>query len=46
MSLYKTKIKLPVTEEISKKIITLPMHTNLTKENIEHIIKMVNSFKK
>jgi len=44
MSLYKTKIKLPVTEEISKKIITLPMHTNLTKENIEHIIKMVNSF--
>jgi dTDP-4-amino-4,6-dideoxygalactose transaminase len=44
MSIYKTKIKLPVTEQISKKIVTLPIHTNLNRKNIDYIIKMVNSF--
>jgi len=32
---------LPVTEEYAKKVISLPMHTELTEEQLEHITKMV-----
>ena len=46
MSLYKTKIKLPITEEISKKIVTLPTHPNLKKYEIDKIIKLANSISK
>ncbi len=44
MDLYKGKNNLPVTETISKQIVTLPMHNNLTGKNIEYIIKTINSF--
>ena len=43
LSFYKSKIKLPITEKIGKEIVTLPTHPNLTKENIEKIIKTVNN---
>ena len=46
MSLYKTKTKLPITEEISKKIVTLPTHPNLKKSEIDKIIKLANSIAK
>ena len=46
MSLYKTKTKLPITEEISKKIVTLPTHPNLKKSEIDKIIKLANSITK
>ena len=42
-SLYKSKIKLPITEKVGKEIVSLPTHPNLTKENIEKIIKTINN---
>lgn len=45
MSLYKNnKIKLPITEKIGEKIVTIPIHLNLTNSDIEKIIKSVNEF--
>jgi perosamine synthetase len=43
-SLYKSKIKLPMTEKIGKEIVTLPTHPNITKKDLEKIIKTVNQF--
>ena len=43
-TLYKSKIKLPITEKIGKEIVTLPTHPNITKKNLEKIIKTVNQF--
>ena len=44
MSYYGSKIHLPITEQVGKEIVTLPMHPNLSDENIDYIIKTVNSF--
>ena len=43
-SLYKSKIKLPITEKVGKEIVTLPTHPNITKKDLEQIIKAVNKF--
>ena len=43
-SLYKSKIKLPITEKIGHEIVTLPTHPNIQKKDLEKIIKMVNKF--
>jgi len=43
-SLYKSKIKLPITEKIGKEIVTLPTHPNITKKDLEKVIKTVNQF--
>ena len=43
-SLYKSKIKLPITEKIGREIVTLPTHPNIQKKDLEKIIKMVNKF--
>ena len=43
-SLYKSKIKLPITEKISKEIVTLPTHPNITKQDLKKVIKTVNEF--
>ena len=43
-SLYKSKIKLSMTEKIGKEIVTLPTHPNITKKDLEKIIKTVNQF--
>jgi dTDP-4-amino-4,6-dideoxygalactose transaminase len=42
--LYKSKIKLPITEKIGKEIVTLPTHPNIQEKDLEKIIKMVNKF--
>jgi perosamine synthetase len=42
-SFYKSKIKLPITEDVGKEIVTLPTHPNITEEDIEKIIKIVNN---
>ncbi len=42
-SYYRSKTKLPITEKVGKEIVSLPTHPNLTKENIEKIIKTVNN---
>jgi len=41
-SFYKSKIKLPITENVGKEIVTLPIHPNLTQNDVEKIIKEVN----
>ncbi len=33
---------LPITEKVMQEIVTLPMHTNLTDNDIDHIIKTAN----
>jgi len=38
------RCKLPVTEEISKRVLTLPMYPTLTKEEIEYIVKEMKRF--
>jgi len=36
--------KLPVTEEISTQVLTLPMYTTLTKEEIDYIVEEIKRF--
>jgi dTDP-4-amino-4,6-dideoxygalactose transaminase len=36
---YKLKTKLPVTDWSAKHVISLPIHPNVTKNNIEYIAK-------
>jgi len=44
MKLYHVKKKLPITEKVGKKIISLPIHPNLTKSDITKIIRLTNTF--
>ena len=44
MTLYKSSIKLPVTEEVGKHIVSLPIHPNLTENDVDKIIKLTNQF--
>ena len=44
MTYYKKKTSLPNTEQVGKDVVTLPMHPNLTDEEINYVIKKVNSF--
>ena len=46
MSMYKTKNSLPITEKIGKQIVTIPIHPNLTENNIDKIITSINKFDK
>ena len=42
MKMYKKKNSLPITESVGKQIVTLPIHPNLKKSEIEEIINSVN----
>ena len=44
MKYYSKKVKLPITETVSRKIVSLPMHPNLTEKDISNIIKLTNKF--
>jgi len=44
MSMYRSEIKLPVTEKVWTEIATLPMHTNLQKKDVEYVIRKVNEY--
>ena len=44
MTMYKKNIKLPITEEIGKKIVSIPLHPNLNDYEVEKITKYVNMF--
>jgi len=44
MTYYKTKINLPITEDVGKEIVSIPIHTNLTNEDVDFIIKKINQF--
>jgi dTDP-4-amino-4,6-dideoxygalactose transaminase len=39
---YKSKIKLPITEQVTKEIVSIPTHTNLTNSEIDKKIHTVN----
>lgn len=43
MTYYNYKVQLPITEQSARKIVTLPMHTNLTDDDVDFIIKTTNS---
>jgi len=38
------KVKLPVTEKVSKQVLTLPMYPSLTREEMDYIAKAVETF--
>lgn len=42
MTLYKDSKFLPITEEIENKIVSIPIHTNLTNTNVDYIIEKIN----
>jgi len=44
MTMYNSSKKLPITEQISKKIVTIPIHPNLSDDDIDRIIKTINDF--
>lgn len=44
MSLYKSSVELPVTEKVGKHIVSLPIHPNLTENDVDIIIKLTNQF--
>ena len=41
-SYYKSKQNLPITEKVSQEIVTLPTHPNLSDEDVEKIISIIN----
>ncbi len=44
MKFYREKTKLPITENAGKSLVSLPTHPNLDENDIDKVIKMVNSF--
>ena len=46
MGFYNKKNNLPQTEMISKQIVSIPIHPNLTPPQIDKIIKLINKFSK
>tara|TARA_B100000989_G_C19532840_1_gene471124 strand:+ start:12251 stop:13375 length:1125 start_codon:yes stop_codon:yes gene_type:complete len=41
---FNPKLKLPITENIFKKIITLPLHPGINKRDIDYIVNKLNSY--
>lgn len=44
MTFYKNSTKLPITEQVGKQIVSLPIHPNLTDNDVNKIIKLTNQF--
>ena len=44
MTFYKKRIKLPITDSVGKEIMSIPIHPNLSDEDIDFIIKQINNF--
>ena len=44
MKFFENKTKLPITEEISSHIVSIPIHSNLSDKDVEKIIKCTNNF--
>ncbi len=43
MTFYKNKSTLPITESVGKEIVSIPIHPNLTYNQIDYIIESVNN---
>jgi len=44
MLMYKNKTKLPITEKTSQAIVSIPIHPNLTHNDVDYILKQVNKY--
>jgi len=44
MTMYQNRTKLPLTEEIGKDIVSIPIHPNLSEQDTDKIIKNINEF--
>jgi len=44
MKFYKDKTKLPVTENASKNLVSIPIHPNLSEADVSKIIELTNKF--
>jgi dTDP-4-amino-4,6-dideoxygalactose transaminase len=44
MKLYNGKFKLPITEDVGKHIVSLPMHPNLTENQVTKVIHFANKY--
>ena len=44
MAFYKRTNKILNTEKAGKEIVTIPIHPNLTKSQIDYIVKTINKF--
>ena len=44
MKFYNTKKNLPITEKVTKQIVSIPCHPNLLNDDIDKIIKFTNKF--
>lgn len=44
MSAYKSMANVPVTDRAGKRIVTIPIHANLSDDDVSHVIKSINSF--
>jgi len=42
MTMYQNRVKLPITEKIGKDIVSIPIHPNLSEQDIDKIIKNIN----
>ncbi len=46
MELYRGSCKLPITERVSKNIVSIPIHPGLNESDLDKIIKLTNKFSK
>ena len=44
MSFYKRSNTILNTEKAAKEIVTIPIHPNLTKSQLDYIVKLINKF--
>ncbi len=44
MTYYRGKLKLPITESVGNRIVTLPIHPSLSKSDVNKIIELTNKF--
>ena len=46
MKMYQNRTILPNTEKIGKQIVTIPMHPNITEDQVDKIVSLTNKFAK
>ena len=46
MKFYNSKLRLEITEKVTKGLVSLPIHPNLTDSDVDKIIKLTNRFSK
>jgi perosamine synthetase len=44
MTMYRSKLRLPITEDVGQKLVSIPIHPNLSELDIDRIVKSINKF--